>query len=86
MLLSKWTHTVCTAGAIGIELDDGERDLLQRVSDLLQQEEEALDDSSPLAARLLRFWAMFYEDTWVWGGKSGRPVFSSFLRELVHSC
>lgn len=75
LLLSKWTHIVCSAGAVGIELDEGERDLLQRISDLLQQEEAVVDDSSPLAARLLRFWATFYEDTWVWGGKSRHFVF-----------
>lgn len=51
-------------------LDDGERELLQRISDMLRQEEIELDDSSPLASRLLRYWATFYEDTWVWGGKS----------------
>lgn len=51
-------------------LDGGERELLQRISDMLRQEEIELDDSSPLASRLLRYWATFYEDTWVWGGKS----------------
>lgn len=51
-------------------LDDGERELLQRISDMLRQEETELDEGSPLAARLLRYWATFYEDTWVWGGKS----------------
>lgn len=53
-----------------MDLDADEHELLRRISDMLSQEETELDDSSPLAARLLRYWATFYEDTWVWGGKS----------------
>ncbi|POS69664.1 hypothetical protein DHEL01_v211943 [Diaporthe helianthi] len=67
LLLSKWIHVVCTAAALGVGMDEGESHLLQRISDMLQQEETALDESATLAARLLRYWAAFYDDTWVWG-------------------
>lgn len=68
--MSKWAHVVCGAQALGTELDNEERQLLQSISDMLREEETEPDDRSPLAARLLRYWASFYEDTWVWGGKS----------------
>lgn len=61
---------VCGAQALGMELDNEERGLLQRIYAMLREAETEPDDSSPLAARLLRYWASFYEDTWVWGGES----------------
>lgn len=69
--MSKWAHVVCGAQALGTELDNEERQLLQNISAMIREEETEPDDSGPLAARLLRYWASFYEDTWVWGGKSG---------------
>jgi hypothetical protein len=79
LLVSKWAHVVSGMRALGIELDDDEHELLGRVSDMLEQGETELDDNSPIAARLLRYWATFYEDTWVWGGKSSHPVAFFFL-------
>lgn len=79
LLASKWAHVVCGAQALGNELDNEERELLRSMADMLREEEAEPGDSSPLAARLLRYWASFYEDTWVWGGKSGylyMPTFS----------
>ena len=71
LLLSKWAHVACGERALGTEVENDERELLQSIDGMLLQEETELSDSSPLAARLLRYWAAFYEDTWVWGGKSG---------------
>jgi hypothetical protein len=59
-----------------MELDDDERDLLESISAMLRREETEPGDSSPLAARLLRYWAAFYEDTWVWGGESEHQPYS----------
>lgn len=83
LLVSKWAHVVCGTQALGIELDSEERELLQSISTMLRQEETELDDSGSLAARLLRYWASFYEDTWVWGGKSEHLPYCPSMTDLA---
>lgn len=69
--MSKWVHCVCGSSALDEALDEEEEKLLQDITTMLRQEEaEVADESNCLAARLLRYWAGFYDDTWVWGGKS----------------
>lgn len=67
---------------LGKELDHDELELLQSISAMLRQEETEPDDGSPAAARLLRYWAAFYEDTWVWGGESGYLPYSCSMADL----
>lgn len=68
--MSKWVHCVCGSRALDEALDEEEK-LLQDITTMLRQEEpEVADESICLAARLLRYWAGLYDDTWVWGGKS----------------
>lgn len=88
LLVSKWADVVCGARALGAELDGEERELLQSITAMLRQEEGAEPDGGgrPLAARLLRYCAAFYEDTWVWGGESEHFVtdFSSLPLSLTN--
>lgn len=70
LLVSKWAHVVSGAWVLGVDLDKEELELLESISAMLRQEEAEPDGSRSLPARLLRYWAGFYEDTWVWGGKS----------------
>ncbi|KAK7699553.1 hypothetical protein SLS64_011506 [Diaporthe eres] len=80
LLLSKWADVVCGAQALGAELDNEERELLRSIYAMLGEAETEPDDSSPLAARLLRYWASVYEDTWVWGVA---PRMAVVLRKLA---
>lgn len=74
LLVSKWAQVVSAAWVLGMALDNEELELLESISDMLRQGEPEPDESRSLPARLLRYWAGFYEDTWVWGGKSGRRI------------
>lgn len=77
---------VCGAQGLGIELNEEERELLQSISAMLREEETETDDSSSLAGRLLRYWAAFYEDTWVWGGKSEYLPYCSSMTDFSTRC
>lgn len=57
-------------------IDDIELEILHRVSELLPAATVKLTPGRHcLAAELARLWAGFYDDTWVWGGKT--PILSS---------
>lgn len=83
LLVSKWVHVVSGAQALDTVLDTEERELLQNISAMLWQEETDLGEGSCLAARLLRYWAAFYDDVWVWGGKSGH-LFLTIVTQHIH--
>lgn len=73
-----------------MELDSEERELLSGISAMLRREEPEPepepDDSGSVAARLLRYWAAFYEDTWVWGGKFDSFAYFSHISVPGHQC
>ncbi|KAI7782857.1 hypothetical protein LA080_012730 [Diaporthe eres] len=80
-LVAGWDNDVVSgAQALGIELDNDERELLRSIYAMLREAETEPHDSSPLAARLLRYWASFYEYTWVWGVA---PRMAVVLRKLA---
>jgi hypothetical protein len=84
--VTKWTHVVeietdQNNGVIG-EL---EAQTMQSIRHLLSEVEVDDDTSSQahpsVAAKLARYWAEFYDDTWVWGVT---PRMGWVLRELAN--
>ena len=68
-MVSKWIYTVESARG-NLMLQDDERHLISEVSTMLERAEGLPSgDSRTLAARLLRYWASFYDDTWVWASE-----------------
>jgi hypothetical protein len=61
------------------ELED---QTMQAIRNLVSEVEDGLDTEagSSLAAALARYWAGFYDDTWVWGVT---PRMANILRELA---
>ena len=59
-----------------------EAQTMQAVKTLLSEVEDGLDteEEASLAAGLARYWASFYDDTWVWGVT---PRMANILRELA---
>ena len=55
---------------------------MRTIRDLLSEfEDESSSPMDSLAAKLARFWASFYDDTWVWGVT---PRMGWILRELAN--
>ena len=56
---------------------------MQAIRNLLSELEDGLDNETgpSLAAKLARYWAGFYDDTWVWGLT---PRMGYILRELAN--
>ncbi len=97
MLVTKWVHVVevetgqDTQGVVS----DLEAQTMQSIRHLLSEvevDDDDDDDSSPsdpnvahvhssVAAKLARYWAQFYDDTWVWGVT---PRMGWVLRELAN--
>ena len=61
-----------------------EAQTMQAIRNLLSEVEDGFDTQveSSLAAKLARYWAGFYDDTWVWGVT---PRMANILRELANS-
>ena len=57
---------------------------MQAIKNLLSEVEDGLEteEDCSLAASLARYWAGFYDDTWVWGVT---PRMANILRELATS-
>ena len=55
---------------------------MQAVRNLLSELDDGFDieEHPSLAAKLARYWAGFYDDTWVWGVT---PRMANVLRELA---
>lgn len=69
LLVSKWAHEICSARVAQAPVDQEENDLLESIAAMLQQTDSDAASGTSLAARLTRYWATFYDDTWVWGGE-----------------
>ncbi len=54
----------------GTTFNESEMQNIQNVRNLLSEVGTEIDAQTSLAAELTRFWAGFYDDTWVWGGKN----------------
>ena len=54
----------------GTIFDESEMQNVRNVHNLLSEVGTEVNAQTSLAAELTRFWASFYDDTWVWGGKS----------------
>jgi hypothetical protein len=84
LLVTKWVHTIEVElrSTHGASISDLEAQTLQAVRDLLAEVDDFLEDEEEpsLAAKLLRYWAGFYDDTWVWGVT---PRMANILRELA---
>lgn len=81
LLLTKCLHVIEIRQCQGFPMHETEKQMVQKVSNLLA-EEEGLMQSMPssLAAMLARSWAEYYDDTWVWGVT---PKMGKMLRQLA---
>ena len=59
----------------GATFDESEMQNVQNVHNLLSEVGTEVNVRTSLAAELTRFWASFYDDTWVWGGKIASSLF-----------
>jgi hypothetical protein len=84
LLVTKWVHTIeveMRAGTSG-SISELEEQIMKSIRNFLSEIEDGLDDEvdCSLAAKLGRYWAGFYDDTWVWGVT---PRMANILRELA---
>lgn len=83
--MTKWVHVleIETGQNNEGESSDLEAQTMQTVRNLLAEvDDEAADQvNASLAAKLARYWAGFYDDTWVWGVT---PRMGWVLRELAN--
>ncbi|KIW62265.1 hypothetical protein, variant [Phialophora macrospora] len=84
LLVTKWVHAieVETRSGKGGPISELEAQTMRAVKNLLSEVEDGCDTEmdSSLAAKLARYWAGFYDDTWVWGVT---PRMANILRELA---
>ncbi|EXJ54810.1 hypothetical protein A1O7_10151 [Cladophialophora yegresii CBS 114405] len=84
LLVTKWVHAieVETRTGKGGPISELEAQTMQAVKCLLSEVEDGFDtETEPsLASKLARYWAGFYDDTWVWGVT---PRMANILRELA---
>ncbi len=86
LLVTKWVHAleVERAQGNGHLQTELETQTIESVRSLLAEfEDDSLDHVDSLAAKLARYWASFYDDTWVWGVT---PRMGWALRELAGCC
>ncbi|KIW93653.1 uncharacterized protein Z519_06258 [Cladophialophora bantiana CBS 173.52] len=85
LLVTKWVHAieVETRPSGGGSISELETQTMQAIRNLLSELEDGFDveGGSSLAAKLARYWAGFYDDTWVWGLT---PRMGYILRELAN--
>ncbi|KAJ9603158.1 hypothetical protein H2200_012453 [Cladophialophora chaetospira] len=86
LLVTKWVHAIETETQSGKDsaMSELEAQTMQAIRNLLSEVEDGFDTQieSSLAAKLARYWAGFYDDTWVWGVT---PRMANILRELANS-
>src|ERR1700761_1664203 len=84
LLVTKWVHAIEieTRSDKGRPITELEGQTMQAIKNLLAEVEDGFDTEvdSSLAAKLARYWAAFYDDTWVWGVT---PRMANILRELA---
>ncbi|OAL17720.1 hypothetical protein AYO22_11376 [Fonsecaea multimorphosa] len=86
LLVTKWVHAIEVETRSGPDcqsISELETQTMQAIRNLLSELEDGLDNEtgSSLAAKLARYWAGFYDDTWVWGLT---PRMGYILRELAN--
>lgn len=85
LLVTKWVHAIETEtrSGKGNPINELEGKTMQAVRNLLSELEDGFEDEADpsLAAKLARYWAGFYDDTWVWGVT---PRMANILRELAN--
>ena len=84
LLVTKWVHAIeleTVQGSI-VGTSELEAQTMQTIRNLLVEYEDDSSSQVPsLAAKLARYWASFYDDTWVWGVT---PRMGWILRELAN--
>ncbi|KAK7897227.1 hypothetical protein LTR67_005116 [Exophiala xenobiotica] len=90
LLVTKWVHVLeIETAQTGAVISELEEHTMRTISNLMAEVEDGMDFSSSgdnnqgnvsVAAKLTRYWAGFYDDTWVWGVT---PRMGWVLRELA---
>lgn len=70
LVVTKWVHVVEKARARDAPVAQDELELLDYITRFLGRAESQARVPVSIAAGIARFWAMFYDDTWVWAGKT----------------
>ena len=84
LLVTKWVHAIEleTIQGSGAGTSELEAQTMQTIRNLLAEfEDDSCCQVQSLAAKLARYWASFYDDTWVWGVT---PRMGWILRELAN--
>ncbi|KIW74395.1 hypothetical protein Z517_12335 [Fonsecaea pedrosoi CBS 271.37] len=86
LLVTKWVHAIeveIRSSRDSASISELETQTMQSIRNLLLDLEDVLDNGAgpSLAAKLARYWAGFYDDTWVWGLT---PRMGYILRELAN--
>jgi hypothetical protein len=67
--VTRWIHAIEQAERRQETLDNLERKTIQEAHRLMREAEVPLASTGSLASAVANFWAPFFTDTWVWGGK-----------------
>ncbi|KIW22291.1 uncharacterized protein PV07_12192 [Cladophialophora immunda] len=86
LLVTKWVHAIEVETRSSPDCgstSELETQTMQAIRNLLSELEDGFDNEfgPSLAAKLARYWAGFYDDTWVWGLT---PRMGYILRELAN--
>ncbi|KAF8850170.1 hypothetical protein BDZ45DRAFT_708489 [Acephala macrosclerotiorum] len=81
LLLTKWLYAIEQRKGQGFTLQDAERQIVEKVLNMLTEESDLITTEQCLAAALARFWAGIYDEVWVWGVT---PKMGAMLRELAN--
>ncbi|KIV83930.1 hypothetical protein PV11_05912 [Exophiala sideris] len=85
LLVTKWVHVIEieTAQSNGAFISELEDQTMRTIKSLLADFDDDSSDQAnvSVAAKLARYWAGFYDDTWVWGVT---PRMGWVLRELAN--
>lgn len=68
LIIAKWIHSVERARRVDGAVGQDELELFNHMARFLGRVEAQSHPPVSVAANISRFWAGFYEDTWVWGG------------------
>ncbi|RDL40262.1 uncharacterized protein BP5553_00241 [Venustampulla echinocandica] len=82
LFVTRWIHKLeCQQHSHPLDLE--ERQILEDVIDLLSSADISFDGSTSLAAKVIRLWADFFDDTWVWGIT---PRMGAVMRVMATVC